>query len=260
LRTPNPDALYLEHHEAAISLACKLGLTPKQGEKALRVAAHKYAKAINLSSPVSGVPPPSAGCHVLMEMARQVLNHRQERLFEEHGRVVVLFATTKTGCTVADALDALHEVFIKACNTFRASKGTTFRTWLIRLVINELRSLRRKQRRETPLEDESATDQVAHGRVDETPETIMARSERQEKIKEALAMIEKECQVHWTMLRRIYVDGESWEKVDPVSAGAAVRAKLSKLRNDLRLGKKPWHRLVRELLHPNDPGNENGAM
>jgi RNA polymerase sigma-70 factor (ECF subfamily) len=101
-----------------------------------------------------------------------------ERLVERHQGVAVRVATLL--CGPAGASDATQEAFVKAWRALdRFRPGAPFRPWLLRIVANEARNVRRGAGRRARLELRVFEDRPPVGAAPSTEEAVLARERRQ---------------------------------------------------------------------------------
>src|SRR5262245_43893286 len=96
-------------------------------------------------------------------------------LVRPHEHVAYRVAVSITGWN-ADAQEAVQNAYVKAYRSLRRfRKGAAFRPWLLRIVINEARNVRRSELRHERLVERAAEQHHVSGA--EPDETVLAREE-----------------------------------------------------------------------------------
>jgi RNA polymerase sigma-70 factor, ECF subfamily len=147
-----------------------------------------------------------------------------ERLMRQHERLVLVTALRLAG-NLSDAQDVSQEVFLKLYrNLGKMASGDVVAGWLYRVTVNACHDLRRRHRREDPLEN---TGELVSGDAD--PYQALTESERGRALELSLRLLpEKERAA--LVLRDL--EGLSTEEVARAlgSSQATVRSQVSKAR------------------------------
>ena len=138
--------------------------------------------------------------HSLVAKAKLGHDDAFGELFKRHQR--------KAYCTALrilrnqqDAEDAVQHAFQRALvNLQRFREGSTFSTWLTRIVINEALMLLRKRRTREPLHENSLDAAQGDGGVEiadggPTPEEILCESERRTALLQAIGRLRKNLRI-----------------------------------------------------------------
>ena len=127
--------------------------------------------------------------HELVERARRGDADAFGELVRVHEEIAFRTAALITGNAV-DAQDAAQDGFVKAyrgLSRFRA--GEPLRPWLLTIVANEARNLRRSGARRTALALRAAGEERSSGEAAPSPETALLAGERQKALLEGLARL-----------------------------------------------------------------------
>ena len=160
-------------------------------------------------------------------------------LVSEHQRMVVQLAMNLLGDR-DEALDLSQEVFFRVFRTIhRFRGGSTLRTWIYRIAVNQARNKHRFWRRRHRADQVSLDEHVAaHGEFlssgDSTPDRVLAQKELAAQLQRALDRLPFD-QRTAIVLREI--DGLSYEEI-AYSLGVAigtVKSRLTRARQALRL-------------------------
>ena len=160
-------------------------------------------------------------------------------LVSEHQRMVVQLAMNLLGDR-DEALDLSQEVFFRVFRTIhRFRGGSTLRTWIYRIAVNQARNKHRFWRRRHRADQVSLDEHVAaHGEFlssgDSTPDRVLTQKELAAQLQRALDRLPFD-QRTAIVLREI--DGLSYEEI-AYSLGVAigtVKSRLTRARQALRL-------------------------
>jgi RNA polymerase sigma-70 factor (ECF subfamily) len=127
--------------------------------------------------------------HELVERARRGDADAFGELVRVHEEIAFRTAVLITG-NAADAQDAAQDGFVKAyrgLSRFRA--GEPLRPWLLTIVANEARNLRRSGARRTALALRAAGEERSSGEAAPSPEAALLAGERQSALLESLARL-----------------------------------------------------------------------
>ena len=125
----------------------------------------------------------------LAEKARDGDVDAYERLVRGHQALAFRTAYLITG-DAADAEDATQEAFVKAYNALGSFKaGSAFRPWLLAIVANEARNLRRKTGRRAALNLRLVQESPPSDVTASSPEAVVLEDEKRTELMKVLASL-----------------------------------------------------------------------
>jgi RNA polymerase sigma-70 factor (ECF subfamily) len=151
------------------------------------------------------------------------------------------------------ASDAVQESFIKAYRALNTFRGGSFKSWLLRIVVNTCYDvLRSRKRRDTDSIDDDSTDQdYASHMVDaaEGPQAYAERMELSRHIEEGIALLPADQRLVLTLCD---VHGYAYEEIAEITGVpmGTVKSRISRARVRLRDYLLEYPELLPSTLRP----------
>jgi RNA polymerase sigma factor (sigma-70 family) len=169
----------------------------------------------------------------LIERARRGDVRAYEELVRKYQEVAFRSAYIITK-DPAEAEEATQEAFVKAYYALHRFRGdASFRSWLLRIVVNESHNRIRAAKRRTNLRDRTAWEQEVDGRLEKSPERELLTAERRLILLQALAELRVEDRI--IVAHRYFLDMTEKEIAEMLDCPrGTVKSRLSRAIKKLR--------------------------